>query len=110
MVQEEYLKLSADRNSKTKLSTIAKRASDLNEMRYSLMQRLEKMDRTSVDFFPVGSHIEYVHPMYSQKQKFGIVVAKDDTHCQCQFQGDEFQVKVDPIHLKLRFIRGSHPF
>lgn len=110
MVQDGYLQLKDTVDKRIKISTFSKRAAELNEMRFALIERLQKMDRTSVDFFPVDCHVEYIHPMYSQKQKFGRVVGHVDGMCQCQFENEEYQVKVDPIHLKLRFIRGGYPF
>lgn len=110
LVQQGYLTLLEDKKKDIKMATFARRASDLGEMRVSLMKRLDAMDRTSEVFFPVNSYVEYVHPMYSQKQKFGVVVAHVDGDCQCWFEGDQFQVRVDPIHLRLRYIRGGYPF
>lgn len=115
MVQRGHLKLQEDKNSNLKISTFSKRASELSEMKYFLQERLIKMDRNTVEYFPVDSLVEYVHPMYSQKQKIGYV--KDHVHrenlgskCLCKFEGDDFFVEVDPSNLKLRFIRSGYPF
>ncbi len=110
MVQNAHQILTSEKARGVKLSTFSKRASELGEMKYALMERLEKMDRTKVDFFPPGSMVQYVHPYYSQKEKYGRVLEHVDEMCLCQFDGDDFQVKVDPIHLKLRFIRSTYQF
>lgn len=111
MVQKGHMTLMEEKKSGLKVSTFAKRASELGEMKYALACRLEDMDRTKVDFFPVDSLVEYIHPMYSQKQKFGKVLEHvEGGFCLCNFEGDEFEVKVDPIHLRLRFVRASYPF
>ncbi len=114
MVQEGHLKLQAEKDSKLKIATFSRRAADLGEMKYSLQEKLLKLDRTKVEYFPVNSLVEYVHPMYSQKQKVGYV--KDHifhevigNKCLCKFDGDDFFVEVDPSNLKLRFIRGGYP-
>lgn len=109
-IQSTYLELTHLKSQKRSLSTFNRRVVDLNEMRTSAIERLQKTDRSSVDFFPVKSLVEYVHPNYSQKQKFGIVVDHADGYCLCQFTGEDFQVKVHPEHLKLRFIRSHYPF
>lgn len=110
MVQQGHLKLQAEKTAGLKISTFSKRAAELGEMKYALQERLQLMDRTQLSFFPVGSLVEYVHPMYSQKQKFGVVMEHRDPKALCKFEGDDFQVEVHPINLKLRFIRGGYPF
>lgn len=110
MVQNAHQILMSEKSRGVKLSTFSKRASEIAEMKYALIERLEKMDRTKVDFFPPGSFVQYVHPYYSQKEKCGRVLEHVDEMCLCQFDGDDFQVKVDPIHLKLRFIRSTYQF
>lgn len=111
MVQDAHQVLQSDKDRGLKISTFAKRASELGEMKYYLMRRLEAMDRNIVSFFPVGAHVEYVHPLYSQKEKVGVVINHiDGEWCLCTFDGDNYEVKVDPKHLKLRFIRSNYPF
>lgn len=115
MVQQGHIQLQKEKDNNLKISTFSKRAAQLGEMKYALQKRLQLMDRTKVEFFPVGSLVEYVHPMYSQKQKFGEVTQHVNhsyagDKCLCKFEGDDFFVEVDPINLKLRFVRGGYPF
>lgn len=111
MVQDAHQVLQSDKDRGLKISTFAKRASELGEMKYALIKRLEGMDRNTVSFFPVGAHVQYVHPLYSQKEKVGVVINHiDGEWCLCTFESDNYEVKVDPKHLKLRFIRSNYPF
>lgn len=108
MVQRAHQDLMGKKTRTTRLSKIIQMSSELSMLKHSLMNRLSKMDRTTVDFFPPGALVEFVHPNYSQKEKYGVVEKHDDGMCLCKFDEDNFSVKVDPIHLKLRFIRNTH--
>lgn len=105
--QEMHLKMDALRkNKKGSLRSTIKMGQELNSIRSAAQKKLSGMDRTKSSFFPVGVLVEYEHTYHPGQKRNGTVVAHDgDDICLVQFEGDEFQVRVWPGYLTLRFIR-----
>lgn len=105
-VQQSHLAVEKARADKKTSSTKMIRLNrELANMRGDLFARLTKMDRMDPTFFPVQAMVEYKHPYYPNLVKYGVVVAHEDDKVLCQFDGEDYQVKVEPAHLTLRFIR-----
>lgn len=77
---------------------------DSRSLRMDLVSRLRKMDRRRPDFFPKDSYVEYRHPK-STTPKNAVVTGRNETLVFIQIEGEEGELKVEPLHLKLRFIK-----
>jgi len=112
-IQENTVKLLDPKFKKTlTAATYARRASEINEMRSSVIGRLLKMDRSLPEFFPIGSLVEYKPPDDPESWKaspvqHGKVHSYLARWILLEIPGQEGLLQVDPRCLTLRFIRKN---
>lgn len=111
-VQEMHVKLEkAKKEKRDKIKGFREMRDMVSVLRLILYERLSKMSRYDPKFFPVGSHVEYnnlINEEIGSIKKLGKVVDHQGGFVQVQFEGEMYQVKVDPAHLTLLFIRNKY--
>lgn len=112
-IQENTVKLLDPKFKQTlTAATYARRASEINEMRSSVISRLLQMDRSLPEFFPIGSYVEYKPPDDPESWKPNPVL-QGRVHSYLarwillEIPGQEGLLQVDPRCLTLRFIRKN---
>lgn len=111
-VQEMHVELErAKKEKRDKLKRYKDAKQIISTLRSILCERLSKMSRYDPKFFPIGSHVEYnnlINEEIGSIKKLGKVVDHQGGFVQVQFEGETYQVKVDPAHLTLLFIRNKY--
>lgn len=106
----EMEKLKRDKKASTR--TVVKRAGQLMEMRGVVVGRLKGLDRSYVDFFPIGAWCMFRHPDHPQQVRTCQITGYEDNICLVLIQGgapDIFiQGKVEPRFLTLMYIRHKY--
>lgn len=111
-VQEMHVKYEQAVKEKKERTKKVKDAKEmLQSLRFILQGRLKQMNRYDPKFFPIGSYVEYnntVNEKIGPIKKLGKVVDHHGSFVQVQFEGEIYQVKVDPANLTLLFIRNKY--
>lgn len=102
-VQAETIETKTAEFKKAKTKKNSRRKRDLASARKELVERLEKMDRNSPEFFPVGSMVDY-----TGKEAKVIAPVEDAKQLYIKCSGEDFLVKVDPSKLTLINIREHY--
>lgn len=107
-IQEATIRISKLPDDK-KSAFIQNNLYELRSMRAAVIERLQNMDRTKSDFFPVGCMVEYQYPAPGEPVKFATVLSRyGEDHLIIKLEGTESPpIKVEAVHLIIRFLREN---
>lgn len=121
-IQEGTIKLmDPEKKKKTSTTLYNRQVRELRDMRASATGRLKKMDRSTQEFFFVGSlvsYFPYVNPLIdvddwdkpTEQVRNALVTGwdQDNQHVHVQLEGEIIDIVVHPNSLKLKHLRETY--